>query len=239
MANRSGRGTAHCRNEEGRLTKDYPAATTFNWGRDSFMTGMNRSETVLRAAVAVAVLALAGCNTPTNPSLPKAGAAIAQDSLLSVDSNPLPCCSVDSAGGTAEVVGGTLTFRRLASYRDTVYTQLGPRSAACITQVPNGAVVHLNGLVTLGDSIGYLTVPCSEGTYTLVVSRRVDLPGSPSDTVDDTLSVGTYHIMNQMPDSLVLVDGASSAHLSTALSWDTVSVAVHRHRYRFVAVWTG
>ncbi len=201
------------------------------------MTGMTRSRTVLRAAVAAAVLALAACDTPTDPPLPEAGGAIAQDSLVSVDSLGLPCCSVDSAGGTAEVVAGALTFHRLASYTDTVATPGGLMSGACVTEVPNGSFTHLNGLVTVGDSVGYLTIPCSKGTYTLVVSRRLDLPGSTPDTIEDTLSVGTYRIANQMPDHLTLVDWPSGTHLRTALSWDTVSVTVHRHRYRLVAVW--
>lgn len=161
---------------------------------------------------------------------------IAQDSLVSVDSGPLPCCSVDSAGGTVTVVGGALTFHRLASYTDTVYTPAGPMSAACGTEVPNGAFVHLNGLVTVGDSIGYLTVPCSTGTYTLVVSSRVDLPGRPSATLDDTLSAGTFQITNRIPDHLTLMDLPAGVPLTTGLSWDTVTVAVRGHHYQLVAV---
>lgn len=189
--------------------------------------------------VVVAVLAVAGCDAaPTSPALlaPEAGPMIAQASLVAVDSQPLPCCSVDSAGGTVTVVGGTLTFHRLASYSDTVATPGGLMSAACVTQVPNGAAVHPNGLVTVGDSVGYLTVPCSKGTYALVVSRRSDLQDTSSDALDDTVSAGTYQITNGIPDQLTLVDLPSDVRLTTALSWDTVTVATRGHRYRLVAV---
>ncbi|MCG6986560.1 MAG: hypothetical protein LJF06_00020 [Gemmatimonadetes bacterium] len=161
---------------------------------------------------------------------------IAQDSLVAVDSQPLPCCSADSAGGTVTVIGGTLTFHRLASYTDTVATPGGLMSAACVTQEPNGAAVHPNGLVTVGDSVGYLTVPCSKGTYALVVSRRSDLQDTSSDALDDTVSAGTYQITNGIPDQLTLVDLPSDVRLTTALSWDTVTVATRGHRYRLVAV---
>lgn len=201
------------------------------------MARMTRSGTAQSVVAAAALLALTGCNaSPTDATLPEAGPMIARDSLVLVDASPLPCCSVDSAGGTVTVVGGALTFHRLANYTDTVYTPGGPMSGACVTETPNGAVTHLNGLVTVGDSIGYLTVPCSTGTYTLVVSRRVDLPGSPSDTFDDTLSVGTFQIANQIPDHLTLLDLPDGVPLTTALSWDTVMVAERGHQYRLVAV---
>lgn len=90
--------------------------------------------------------------------------------------------------------------------------------------------------MTVGDSIGYLTVPCSTGTYDLVVSRHVDLPGSPADTLDDTLSVGTYDMTNRIPDRLTLRNWPGGAYLATGLSWDTVEVTVHGHPYRLVAV---
>lgn len=193
-----------------------------------------------RVIAVVAVLAVAGCDTtptsPTSLALPEVGPAIAHDSVVAVDLQPLPCCSVDSAGGTVTVVGGTLTFHRLASYTDTVATPGGLMSAACVTEVPNGASVYPNGLVTVGDSIGYLTIPCSKGTYAFVVSRRVDLPGIPSDTLDDTVSVGAYQITNRIPDQLTLVDLPSGVHLTTTLSWDTVTVATRGHRYRLVAM---
>lgn len=195
------------------------------------------------------ILVLAACDALTAPSGSEAalaappasevGPAVARDSLMAADQQPVPCCSVDSSGGTVTVVGGTLTFHRLATYTDTVATPGGLMSAACVTEVPNGAWVHANnGLVTLGDSVGYLTIPCSTGTYALVLSRRVDRPGGPSDTLDDTLSVGSYDITNQIPDQLTLVDGPAGADLTTALSWDTVTVAAHGHQYRFVATWT-
>jgi hypothetical protein len=202
------------------------------------MRTMTRSGAALRVVVAMAVLSVAGCDTmPTSPALlaPEVGPMIARDSLVAVDSQPLPCCSVDSAGRTVTVVGGTLTFHRLASYTDTVATPGGLMSAACVTQVPNGAAVHPNGLVTVGDSIGYLTVPCSKGTYALVVSRRADLQDISSDALDDTVSAGTYQITNGIPDRLTLVDLPSGVHLTTTLSWDTVTVATRGHRYRLVA----
>lgn len=194
------------------------------------------------AACALMVVGAVACSSsndvtsPRDSALPEAGPVIARDSLVLLDSSPLPCCSVDSAGGTVAVVGGALTFHRLANYTDTVYTPGGPMSGACVTQTPNGSVSHLNGLVTVGDSIGYLTVPCSTGTYTLVVSRRVNLPGSPSDTFDDTLSVGTFQITNRIPDVLTLMDLPDGVPLTNALSWDTVMVAERGHQYRLVAV---
>lgn len=200
---------------------------------------MTRSSAALCGVMAAATLALAACHgSPTGPAtLPESGPVIALDSLVSVDSRPLPCCSVDSAGSTITLVAGQLIFHGLANYTDTVPTPDGLMSAACVLGVPNGSFLHLSGLVTVGDSVGYLTIPCTTGTYDLVVRRNIDLSGSLS-VNDDTLSLGTYHITDKIPDYLTLRNWPGGAYLRTGLSWDTVMVSAHGHLYRLKAYWT-
>jgi len=191
---------------------------------------MRRLIAYLLAACAAA-LAVGACESPTSVTA-DLGAVVALDSLRVADAVGLPCCAVDSAGARVTIVAGTLTFRSYPHYTDTAFTPAGPRSAACVTAVPNGATIHANGLVTVGDSVAYLVIPCHVGTYALVLTQRLDLAGWPPRTVDVTVSSGAYAWKR---DTLSLVDGAGEA-LAARMSADTIIVAARGHTYKLQAV---
>jgi len=194
---------------------------------------MRRLHAALLAASA-AVLVVNGCESPTSVTMDTAelGPVVALDSLRLVDGAPPPCCNVDSAGARVTVIAGTLTFWKYLHFTDTVFTPAGAMSAACVTEIPNFALVHINGLVTVGDSVGYLIIPCHVGGYTLALTRRRDFASGFSETADDTVSSGTY---SWKRDTLALVDGAGRAVTATMV-WDTVVVAVLGHTYKLQAV---
>ena len=198
------------------------------------MASISGSRSLPRAFIACAAgVLLAGCDpAPTAPSLEQ-GPAIAHSSLTAVDASQLPCCGVDSAGVRATLVGGTLTFYRLAHYTDTVFTPAGPRSGACVISVPNGAAINITGVVTLPDGARYLVLPCDAGTYTLALAQRLDFVGGSSRTDTTVVTSGAFRISNWSPDTLSLVDSPTGASLVTALAADTITVAVAGHRYSF------
>jgi hypothetical protein len=141
---------------------------------------------------------------------------------------------VDSAGARVSIVAGTLTFRKNAHYTDTAFTPGGAMDAACVTGVGNGAMIHANGLVTIGDSVSYLVIPCHVGTYSLALTRRLDFHDGSSRMVDITVSSGTYAWRR---DALSLVSGSGGA-LAATMSVDTIIVAAPGHTYKFQAVAT-
>ena len=160
------------------------------------------------------------------------GSVVALDSLRTVDAATVPCCTVDSAGARTTILAGTLTFQRYAHYTDTVITPAGPMSGACVTEVPNGAHQHSNGLVTVGDTVAYLMIPCHVGGYTLVLTQRVDFAGDVSRTLDVTVSSGTY---SWTRDALVLVDATGHAVPAT-MAVDTIIIVASGHSYKLQAV---
>lgn len=178
-----------------------------------------------------AALAVGACESPTSVTADP-GPVVALDSLRAADAATLPCCAVDSAGARVTIVAGALTFRRYPHYTDTAYTPAGPMSAACVTEVPNGATIHANGLVTVGDSVAYLVIPCHVGTYTLALTQRLAFAGGSSRTAEVIVSSGTYAWKR---DTLSLVDGAGQA-LAATMSVDTIIVAAPGHSYKFQAV---
>jgi len=182
-------------------------------------------------ATSAASLGVGACDSPTAITA-DVGSVVALDSLRTADAAALPCCTVDTAGGRVTIVGGTLTFRNNAHYTDTAFTPGGAMSAACVTEVPNGAFIHANGLVTVGDSVAYLVIPCHVGTYTFALSQRLDLNGGSSRTVTVTVSSGAYAWKR---DTLSLAGGAVGA-LAVTLSVDTVVVVAAGHTYKFQAV---
>ena len=186
-----------------------------------------------------AALAVGACESPTSTSSSSdVGAVVALDSLRIVDSQGVPCCAVDSAGGRVTILGGTLTFRRYAHFTDTAITPAPwPISAACVTGVPNGATIHQNWLVTVGDSVAFLMIPCHVGTYALALTERLDFANGSSRTANVTVSAGTYS-WTVDTDTLSLVDEAGDS-LPVSIVVDTVIVALPGHTYRLQAVAPG
>ena len=187
---------------------------------------MTRTQLTVPGLAATAALLMAtACtgNSPTDPSQ-AVGYLIALDSLRALDGQELP---------TATFAGGTLTFYAAASYTDTVYTPAGPKSGACVQGVPNGAFIHRNGLVTLPDSSSYLLLPCSHGTFAIVLTRRVATSDGSFGTEQDTLSQGSF---SWKMDTVTLVDARDPSRVATSLASDTVTVTEPDHRYVFEAV---
>ena len=186
---------------------------------------MRRTQLAVQGLAAVAALLMAAVctgNSPTDPRQP-VGDLIALDSLRALDGQGLP---------TATFAGGTLTFYAAASYTDTVNTPAGPMSGACVQGVPNGAFIHRNGLVSLPDSSSYLLLPCSHGTFAIVLTRRVASSDGSFDTAQDTLSQGSF---SWKVDTLALVDARDPRRFATSLASDTVTVTEQGHRYLFEA----
>jgi hypothetical protein len=191
---------------------------------------MRRSLAPLLVASA-AILAVSACESPTAVTVDP-GPVVALDSLRAADAAGLPCCAFDSAGARVTLMAGTLTFQAYPHYTDTVFTPAGPKSAACVTGVPNGAEIHENGLVTVGDSVAYLVIPCHVGTYTLALAQRLEFADGSSRTANVTVSSGTYAWQR---DTLSLAEEAGQA-LAATMSVDTIIVAAVRHTYKFQAV---
>ena len=146
---------------------------------------MKRTLRTIRPVAAVAaLLTSSACRSDslTDP-VEAVGHLIALDSLRTLDGQGLPTATLD---------GGTLTFYAAASYTDTVFTPAGPMSGACVQGVPNGAHIGRNGLVTLPDSSTYLLLPCSRGTFAIVLTRRVAMTDGSPRTEQDTLSHGLF-----------------------------------------------
>ena len=185
---------------------------------------MTRTQLTVLGLAAAALLMAAGCtgNSPTDPGQ-AVGDMISLDSLRVLDGQGLP---------TATLAGGTLTFYAAASYTDTVNTPAGPMSGACVQGVPNGAFIHSNGLVSLPDGSSYLLLPCSHGTFAIVVTRRVASSNGSFGNEQDTLSQGSF---SWKVDTLALVDARDPSRFATSLVSDTVTVTEQGHRYVFEA----
>ncbi len=164
----------------------------------------------------LATAAAAGCDRlATQPSLPAHGVQLARESLATIDDSALPCCA--SWFGQA-ISGGVLTFYAADHYDQMVATPAGMRPAACVQGVPNGAYIHMNTVVTLGDSVAYLLIPCSAGVYSLTLS--VGLGEAPA------VSQGTYTAAR---DTLLLEDDQGVA---TATIVDTtITIVKTGHRF--------
>jgi len=194
---------------------------------------MKRTLRTIRPVVAVAaLLTSSACRSDslTDP-VEAVGHLIALDSLRTLDGQGLPTATLD---------GGTLTFYAAASYTDTVFTPAGPMSGACVQGVPNGAHIGRNGLVTLPDSSTYLLLPCSRGTFAIVLTRRVAMTDGSPRTEQDTLSHGLFtwkvDTLTWKADTLTLVDARDPSRFTTSLAGDTVTVTASDHRYVFEAV---
>ena len=191
--------------------------------------------TVLTIGPVVAVAALLTASACSSDSLTDAvqavGHLIALDSLRTLDGQGLPTATLD---------GATLTFYAAASYTDTGLTPDGPRSRACVQGVPNGARIGINGLVTLPDGSTYLLLPCSSGTFAIVLTQRVAMTDGSPRTEQDTLSHGLFtwkvDTLTWKADTLTLIDARDPSRFSTSLAGDTVAVAASDHRYVFEAV---
>jgi hypothetical protein len=177
----------------------------------------------------VAVLGLADCAEPTAPTA-ALGRLIARETLMVADGNQVPCCTMTSSDSSVTIVGGALSLHAAAHYADTVATPAGLMSGACVQEVPNGAYVSLNGLVTLPGGSTYLLLPCSVGTYRLTLTRQVDYQDGSSQANDMLLTSGAF---NWRRDALTLVD-AEGGPVTASLSGATVTVTVPGHRYQFV-----
>lgn len=180
---------------------------------------MHRAHSLLVLLVA----ASAACDrAPLAPFVPTTR-LLAQESLATVDGQALPCCGTPDATVTA----GTLNFYAAASYPDTVFTPAGPMPAACVQEVPNGAYLHSNNTVTLGDSVAYILLPCSSGLFTITVQHAglAAAEGSGGGIV----SSGTYILRR---DTIALADPGRD--LTVAMHSTTISVSVGGHAYTFV-----
>jgi hypothetical protein len=178
-----------------------------------------------------AALALAACTE--SPTAPAPDRLIALASLNSVNGQPLPCCTADSAGAQVTIVAGALSFYRLAQYTDTVSTPAGPKSGACVQEVPDGASVWPNHLVTVPDGSSYLLLPCSVGDYTVTLTQRITRSGVRDTTwVTISISSGTYAWKR---DTLSLTPDAGT-RFTTVMSGATITLLAGNRRYQFLAV---
>jgi len=195
---------------------------------------MNRPLACLLAASAAALLAGA-CESPT-AATSSVGAVVSLDSLRTADGAGLPCCTVDTAGVTASIVGGTLTFRKRATYTDTAFTPGGPMDSACVTGVPSGSSVDPGrSLVTLPDGTVEMVIGCHVGTYSLALGQRLDLGNGAADTTDIVISSGTY-AWNWGTLALTATAGAP---VTATMSADTVIARVAGHVYKLQSVFHG
>jgi hypothetical protein len=179
-----------------------------------------------------AALTLAAC--AESPTAPAPGRLIALSSLTSVNGQPLPCCTADSAGAQVTIVAGALSFYRLAQYTDTVPTPAGKMSRACVQDVPDGASVDARtGLVTLPDGTTYLLLPCSVGDYTVTLRERIARGGAEDTTrVTVLISSGTYAWKR---DGLSLTPDAGT-RFTAIMSGATIVLLAGNRQYQFLAV---
>ena len=195
---------------------------------------MNRPLACLLAASAAA-LAAGACESPTGVTS-SVGRIVALDSLRTADGAGLPCCAVDTAGVKASIVGGTLTFRKRATYTDTAFTPGGPMDSACVTGVPSGSSIDPSrGLVTLPDGTVEIVIGCHVGTYSLALAQRLDLGNGSADTTDIVISSGTYA---WRWDTLSLAV-TSGRPVAATMSADTVIARVAGHVYKLQSVSVG
>jgi len=190
---------------------------------------MHRPLACLLAASAAALVAGA-CESPTGVSA-KLGPLLALDSLRTADGADLPCCTVDTAGAKATLVGGALSFRARTTFTDTVITPVGPADSACMNAV-DGILNVITGVATLPDGSTYIVIPCHVGTYSLALTQRLDLGNGRSETSDIVVSSGTY-TWKRDTLSLAVTAGLPATATMTA---DTIAVSAAGHTYKLQAV---
>ncbi len=171
-------------------------------------------------------------STPFSIVPPVAGSAIARESLTAVDGGPLPCCGIDSAGAHVSIVSGVLTFYRATFYPDSFPSPAGWVPRACVNEIPDGALVNINSVVTLPDGSAYILVGCSWGAYGLTLSQQLD---SSSTLNEATVSAGAF---TWKRDTLTIADPQLGGPLSPSASMAgaTITVIVRGHTYQFVAI---
>ena len=142
---------------------------------------------------------------------------IGQESLATIDGQILPCCS--TTGGA--VLSGALKFYRATQYADTAFTPGGAMPKACVQEVPNGAFVHSNTVVSLPDGTSYILLGCSSGQFTLTLRH--------AGMATEVLSNGDY---SSARGSLMLSD---PVHNPVAAVADTnIVIRASGHTYAFV-----
>jgi hypothetical protein len=187
----------------------------------------------MRNALFIGLVSLAACSeSATAPSAAK-GRIIARDSLTANDGNLLPCCTGDSGGAHVTITGGTFTFHAAAQYTDSVATPDGMMSGACVQEVPNGAHIDINGLLTDPDGTSYLLLPCSTGTYIVTLNEVLDYGSGAQRMASVTLSSGTF---SWKPNSLTIQDHAGGHGYTAMMSGATITVMGLGHTYQFVAL---
>ncbi len=141
------------------------------------------------AAVPALLLFLAGCTELSGPGAESIAGLYLLDE---VDGQPVPCCAQpDSSGTTVTIVSGRLF---LGAARPTSYaaTPAGIALAgSCVHEIPNGAWVDTANVVHRADGSSYKLPRCGDGPYTLVLTRRLDLPDGTSRISADT-AAGLY-----------------------------------------------
>jgi hypothetical protein len=191
------------------------------------------------ASVAVVLLVAGGCgtSTPTNSdsAAPPIGAGfvILIDSLISVDGQPLPCCSADSGGVHITTTAGTLTFYAAAHYTDFVNTPAGRAPRACVQEVPSGSSIGLTSVVTLPDGSSYLMIPCTSGMYRVTLTQSVTYPDGTVGVRQVRASSGSFA---WMPNELFLAEESLPRSLATSMAGATIKVTLGGHQHLFVAV---
>ncbi len=128
------------------------------------------------------ILLPGGCLLGTDPDhldLSIAGPYV----LTRVDGESLPCCAeTDSAGTRVSVVGGTLTLGQ-ADPGPYMFVPAGfPMPVSCVHEIPDGAQVDRDGLVTLPNGETYTIPPCGDGDYELTLDTRYEHPDGTSET---------------------------------------------------------
>ena len=191
------------------------------------------------SSIAVVLLVASGCgtSTPTTPDgaspLMGAGPVILIDSMITVDGQPLPCCSADSGGVRITTTAGTLTFYAAAHYRDSVITPMGWHPHACVQEVPSGSYLARNQLLTLPDGSSYLMIPCTSGMYRVNLTQSVRHP-------DGTVSVrqvgASSGLFSWVPSELFLAEESLARPLGTSMVGATIKVTLGGHEHLFVAL---
>jgi len=189
---------------------------------------MHRPLACLLAASAAALVAGA-CESPTSAGS-TVGGVVALGALRTADGAGLPCCTVDTAGARATLVGGALTFRARATWTDTVNTPVGPADSACMNAVP-GVLNATTNVATFPDGSTHIWIPCHVGTYSLTLTQQLDLANGRTETTDIVVSAGSYH---WKLDTLSLAVTAGLPATAT-MSADTFVAVVAGHVYKLQA----
>ncbi len=173
--------------------------------------------------------------TGSEPGTPvfEAGALILSDSMTAVDASPLPCCARDSAGVRITTVAGSLLFYSAARYEDSVFTPGGMKPRACVQEIPNGAFLALNQLVTLANGSSYLLLPCSSGVYRVVITEGLRHSDGTTTERQVLRSAGAY---TWEPNRLSLTEQGTMAHPPSAMSAASITLMLNWRSYSFVAV---